>query len=86
MIEKIFFYSTASNYFLLHAKFSFLHFTPPFIQATAAKNITSLIAILDPCTHEKNYYPLYEKSGAHVCLQSIFLSKPLIRKVITIYQ
>ncbi len=45
---------------------NFLSLPPPFTQATAAKNITSPIAIFDPCTHEKNSSPLYEKCGAHV--------------------
>ena len=61
MIEKKN-YLAASNYFL--------PLPPLFTQAMAAKNITSPIAIFDPCTHEKKFFtpskkkvvPMFEDS------------------------
>ena len=40
---------------------------PPYTQATAAKNITSPIAIFDPCTHEKKFFPPSTKKAVPMC-------------------
>ncbi len=43
---------------------------PPFTLAMAAKNITSPIAIFDPCTHEKNFFPPSTKKAVPMCAVS----------------
>ena len=72
MIEKIIFYLATSNYFLLCVKFS----PPPFTQAKAAKNITSPIAIFDPCTHEKIFFPPSTKKVVPMCAEETPSASP----------
>ena len=59
-------YLAASNYFLLYVKFP-PPLPPPFTQATSAKNITSSIAIFDPCTHETFFFPPSAKKAVPMC-------------------
>ncbi len=55
---------------------NFLTPLPPFNQAPAAKNITSPIAIFDPCTHEKKFFPPSTKKVVPMCGE---MSAPAMR-------
>ncbi len=67
MIEKNHFYKQQAIILFYMNIFIFFPLHPPFTQATAAKNITSPIAIFDPCIHEKKFFPNSTKEAVPMC-------------------
>ena len=65
-------------------------FSPPlhplFTQARTAKNITSHIAIFDPCTHQKKFFPPSTKKAVPMCVYNIqYISPRLVYTSIRIH-
>ncbi len=67
MTEKTTFILQQAIFFFYVKIFLSSPLPPLFTQAMAAKNITSPIAIFDPCTHEKNFFTPSMKKVVPMC-------------------
>ncbi len=66
-LKKSFFCSSKQLFPFIWKNFLLPPFPPPFTQATAAKSITSPIAIFHLCTHEKKFFPPSTKKAVPMC-------------------